>query len=64
MTTQQSKTPKQTRYRIIAQTATGEQYELINVNLEDNIATYHEPNNTNGYLELDKVTLTMIDTQN
>lgn len=61
MTTQQ---PKQTRYRMIAQTVTGEQYELINVNLEGNVATYHNPDNTNGYLELDKVTLTMIDTQN
>lgn len=52
---------KQARYQFVAQTAKGEKYRLVNINLENNTVTYRKPNNEYGYLELDKVTLTMID---
>lgn len=56
-----TKKAEQTRYQFVAQTAKGEKYRLVNINLENNTATYRNPNNEYGYLELDKVTLTMID---
>lgn len=53
----------QARYQFTAQTPTGERYRLVNINIENNIATYRKANGSYAYLELDKVLLLMTDTQ-